>query len=332
MRTVAVLPIKSFGAAKTRLAGLLGSGSRQAVAQAMFCDTLYSLRRVPGLDAIAVVTSDRVAESAATGHGVMLLRDDREAGHNAAVDIGIRHALAGGFERVLLVPGDTPLLDPGELAGLLAALVGGRSGRGHRARPPRQRHQRAADLPAGRLLAELRARTACAATSSRPGPSGLSHSVEPLELPGARHRHARGPGGALGRARGAPGPGAAHARRDAPARPVPGAAGGRPARRRARPEPRSASARSPACRRSPPATTSRRCSAAAAPPDLADGDVLVVAHKVVSKAEGRTRRLAEIRARRARPGARRRARTRTRAWCRPCWTRPPRCCAPSAGS
>jgi len=119
MRTVAILPIKSFGAAKTRLAGLLGSGSREAVAQAMFCDTLYSLRRVPGLHAIAVVTSDRVAESAATGNGVMLLRDDREAGHNAAVDIGVRHALAGGFDRVLLVPGDTPLLDPGEVAGLL---------------------------------------------------------------------------------------------------------------------------------------------------------------------------------------------------------------------
>jgi coenzyme F420-0:L-glutamate ligase/coenzyme F420-1:gamma-L-glutamate ligase len=34
--------------------------------------------------------------------------------------------------------------------------------------------------------------------------------------------------------------------------------------------------------------------AAAAPPDLADGDVLVVAHKVVSKAEGRVRRLDEV--------------------------------------
>ena len=33
---------------------------------------------------------------------------------------------------------------------------------------------------------------------------------------------------------------------------------------------------------------------AAAPPDLDDGDVLVVAHKVVSKAEGRTRRLADV--------------------------------------
>src|SRR5687768_11444836 len=34
--------------------------------------------------------------------------------------------------------------------------------------------------------------------------------------------------------------------------------------------------------------------AAAAPGDLADGDVLVVAHKVVSKAEGRVRRLDAI--------------------------------------
>ena len=34
--------------------------------------------------------------------------------------------------------------------------------------------------------------------------------------------------------------------------------------------------------------------AAAAPPDLDDGDVLVVAHKVVSKAEGRIRRLPDV--------------------------------------
>ena len=33
---------------------------------------------------------------------------------------------------------------------------------------------------------------------------------------------------------------------------------------------------------------------AAAPPDLDEGDVLVVAHKVVSKAEGRVRRLADV--------------------------------------
>lgn len=36
--------------------------------------------------------------------------------------------------------------------------------------------------------------------------------------------------------------------------------------------------------------------AAAAPSDLSDGDILVIAHKVVSKAEGRVRRLGEIEA------------------------------------
>jgi coenzyme F420-0:L-glutamate ligase/coenzyme F420-1:gamma-L-glutamate ligase len=42
--------------------------------------------------------------------------------------------------------------------------------------------------------------------------------------------------------------------------------------------------------------------AAAAPPDLAEGDVIAVAHKVVSKAEGRTVRLADVE-----PGERARA-------------------------
>jgi len=120
MSTIAILPVKSFGAAKQRLAPALGAGSRQALAQAMFSDVLASLRRVPELDSVAVVTADRVAEAAARGERVQVLRDTAQSGQSAAALIGIRHALAAGFARVLLVPGDTPLLDPGEVAGLLA--------------------------------------------------------------------------------------------------------------------------------------------------------------------------------------------------------------------
>lgn len=119
MRTIAILPIKSLGAAKQRLSGQLGSGSRQALAQAMFSDVLASLRRVSGIDEIVVVTANEVAESAARGNGVRLLHDGEEAGQSAAAMIGIRHALASGYERVLLVPGDTPLLDPADLDALL---------------------------------------------------------------------------------------------------------------------------------------------------------------------------------------------------------------------
>lgn len=119
MSTIAILPVKSFGAAKQRLAPALGAGSRQALAQAMFSDVLASLRRVPGVDAVAVVTADPVAESAALGERVAVLRDTESAGQSAAAMIGIRYAQAHGFDRVLLVPGDTPLLDPGEVAGVL---------------------------------------------------------------------------------------------------------------------------------------------------------------------------------------------------------------------
>lgn len=125
MKTLAILPVKSFGAAKQRLAESLGAGARQALAQAMFTDVLNSLRRVPELDEIVVVTSDRVAESAAGGHRVRVLADTEQAGQSEAALIGIRHALAEGFERAVLVPGDTPLVERDDIARLLAQATPG---------------------------------------------------------------------------------------------------------------------------------------------------------------------------------------------------------------
>ena len=115
MRTVAILPIKSFGAAKQRLAPMLGTGARQALAQAMFSDVLGSLRKVERIEAITVVSGDPTVDAAARGTGVTVLMDSKESGQSDATLLGIRHAQAQGYERVLLVPGDTPLLDPVEL-------------------------------------------------------------------------------------------------------------------------------------------------------------------------------------------------------------------------
>src|SRR3954452_18678149 len=120
MRTIAILPVKSFGAAKQRLSGMLGGGARSALAQAMFSDVLASLRHSQSLDTIAVVTADRVADSAASRHGAIALRDDQESGQSYATSLGIRWAMEHGFERALLVPGDTPLLDPAEIDQLVA--------------------------------------------------------------------------------------------------------------------------------------------------------------------------------------------------------------------
>ncbi len=123
-RTIAILPMKRFGTAKSRLAAALGTGARQALAQAMFSDVLAALRRVERLDAIAVITADREVVASLHGEGVTLLPDEQESGQSAATLIGVKEALVAGFDRVLLVPGDAPLLDPVAVNALLEGATG----------------------------------------------------------------------------------------------------------------------------------------------------------------------------------------------------------------
>jgi 2-phospho-L-lactate guanylyltransferase len=121
MRTVAVLPVKSFARAKQRIAGALSSVDRPVLAEAMVRDVLAALERVDGLDAVVVVTGEPRARVIALDAGATIVDDHREAGQSAAAGEGIEAAMAGGAHRVLLVPGDCPALDPGEVARLLAA-------------------------------------------------------------------------------------------------------------------------------------------------------------------------------------------------------------------
>jgi 2-phospho-L-lactate guanylyltransferase len=126
MRTLAILPIKSFSQAKQRLRDELSDADRRALVDAMFSDVLVALRRVASLEQIIVVSGDRTAQRIAGGYGATVVEDD-ERGHNAAVMQGIDAALEDGIERVLLVPGDCPLLDPKELEELFAHPAGERS-------------------------------------------------------------------------------------------------------------------------------------------------------------------------------------------------------------
>ena len=119
MRTLAIVPIKSFDLAKQRLSDSLAIGTRRTLVQAMFSDVLGALRRTEQVERIAVVTGDVVAGSLASGDRMVLLHDGVSAGQSAATEIGIRHALDERFERVLLVPGDTPLLSPPDLDEML---------------------------------------------------------------------------------------------------------------------------------------------------------------------------------------------------------------------
>ena len=126
MSTVAILPIKSFGEAKQRLAEELTPGPRRALAEAMFSDVLIALRRSTAVDEVIVVSADHGAQRIAGGHGAVVL-EDKTTGHSEAALLGINHALELEVDRVLLVPGDCPLLDPKEIDALFARTVPARS-------------------------------------------------------------------------------------------------------------------------------------------------------------------------------------------------------------
>src|SRR3984885_14803155 len=118
MRTAAILPIKSFAQAKQRLRDGLSHHDRRALGEAMFADALVALGRVAALERIVVVSGDRVAQRIAGGYGASIVEDD-ERGHNAAAARGIEAVFEDGIERVLLVPGDCPMLSPRDIDTLL---------------------------------------------------------------------------------------------------------------------------------------------------------------------------------------------------------------------
>ena len=117
--TIAILPVKRFVAAKARLGDELSGGTRRALTEAMVTDVLMALRRTAAVDEVLIVTSEPAAEAIGRGYGANVLHDDLDDGQSAAALIGITHALEAGATRVLLVPGDCPALDPGELSELL---------------------------------------------------------------------------------------------------------------------------------------------------------------------------------------------------------------------
>ena len=113
MKTVAVLPIKRFDRAKQRLEGV---PERPALAAEMARAVLRALAASERLDEVLVVTADAGAAEDARACGARVVDEGSPLGHSEAALLGIAEA---GADRVLLVPGDCPLLSPADVDGLL---------------------------------------------------------------------------------------------------------------------------------------------------------------------------------------------------------------------
>lgn len=113
MKTVAILPIKRFEQAKQRLEGV---PERPVLAAEMARAVLRALAASERLDEVLVVTADDDAAADARACGARVVDEGTPLGHSEAALLGIAHAGAG---RVLLVPGDCPLLRASDVDDLL---------------------------------------------------------------------------------------------------------------------------------------------------------------------------------------------------------------------
>jgi 2-phospho-L-lactate guanylyltransferase len=124
--------VKRFARAKTRLLGeAIGPPERAALLRAMLSDVLDAIAAADEVEQIVVVTGEGRAERIALERAkraetpIEVLQDPRDPGHSEAATLGIVRAKALGAACVALLPGDCPLLDPGELDAALARMDDG---------------------------------------------------------------------------------------------------------------------------------------------------------------------------------------------------------------
>lgn len=122
MAVWALVPVRPFTKAKSRLADSLSPQARAALAEAMLTDVLATLAKTAGFAGILVVTSDPRARTIAEQAGAHVLLDE-EAGLNAAVALGQDCLDRLGASAMVVVPADLPFITTGELDLVLSTLA-----------------------------------------------------------------------------------------------------------------------------------------------------------------------------------------------------------------
>lgn len=123
---IAIIPVKKFENAKTRLSPLLEVQDRVRLSELMLHDTLAALARSRALSEIAIVSSDSRAKVIAEKSGATTLAQERDSGVNSAVALADLYAQKKGAAATVVVPQDLPLLAPADVDGMCATAKGRR--------------------------------------------------------------------------------------------------------------------------------------------------------------------------------------------------------------
>lgn len=119
----AVVPVKSFSAAKSRLSTFLGSTQRAQLAQAMAADVITALKDSNAADHLYMLSDSADTRKVAAALGITWLDEASVAGLpglNAGIAGAARLAARGGATALLVIHADMPLLTADDIRHVVA--------------------------------------------------------------------------------------------------------------------------------------------------------------------------------------------------------------------
>jgi len=108
LKTAAIIPVKTFVKAKTRLG--LSLEQKEKICEIMLEEILHTLSMSPLIDKILVVTKDKKALEISEKFNVIQIPDEDESGVNNAVALADQYLLENGFEASIVFPQDIPYI------------------------------------------------------------------------------------------------------------------------------------------------------------------------------------------------------------------------------
>lgn len=119
--TWALVPLKSSERAKSRLSAVLAAGQRRQLFFMLAKRVVLALHESRNIDAVAVVTSNREVAEFARSLRAMTIMQDADIGMSPALESALSRLYAMRPGRVLMLPGDLPLISTGAVDAIFDA-------------------------------------------------------------------------------------------------------------------------------------------------------------------------------------------------------------------
>ena len=108
MKIAAIIPVKTFSNAKTRLE--ISQNQKESLCEIMLEEILHTISISPNIEKTVIVTKEEKAIEVGKKFDVVIIRDEKEEGVNSAVALADNYLSENKFDASIVFPQDIPFI------------------------------------------------------------------------------------------------------------------------------------------------------------------------------------------------------------------------------